>query len=91
MLIIFPSISFIFIKIKFIHFHSCVMFISYGFCQFITLPIRDSFINEHILEFKVRMTPWYAHLVNYLVSRKILDKWDYNERKRFFLNLTNYF
>ena len=35
------------------------------------LPIRDSFLHEHTIEVKVRSTPWYVHIVNYLVASKI--------------------
>ena len=34
-------------------------------------PIRDTFLNEHILAVQVRSMPIYAHIVNYLDTGKI--------------------
>ena len=55
------------------------------------LPIQDSFPDEHILEVKLKLTPLYAHIVNYLVIGKVPNDWDYNERKKFFKTVPHYF
>ncbi|GKV31622.1 hypothetical protein SLEP1_g40296 [Rubroshorea leprosula] len=36
-------------------------------------PIQDDFPDEHL--FFVSQVPWYAHIVNYLVSREIPSNW----------------
>ena len=35
--------------------------------SYISMPISDSFLDEHILEIKTQSFPCYAHIVNYLV------------------------
>ena len=55
------------------------------------LPIQDSFPDEHILEVKLKLTHWYALIVNYLVTGKVPNDWDHNERKKFFKTLPHYF
>ena len=59
--------------------------------ELLALPIQYSFLNEHILEVKLKWNPWYAHIVNYLITRKVPNDWDYNERKNFFKTLPHYF
>ena len=55
------------------------------------LPIQDSFPDEHILEVQVKPTPWFAPIVNYLATGKVLNDWDYIERKKFFKTLPHYY
>jgi len=35
--------------------------------------------------------PWYAHIVNYLVTGMIPDEWDVNDRKMFFRDIQFYY
>ena len=44
-------------------------------------PIQESFPNEHL--FAVQTLPWYADIVNYLVTGKTPKHWSSNNRKRF--------
>ena len=44
---------------------------------YISTSILDSVLDEHILEIKTNSLPWYAHIVNYLVTSKLLDNWGF--------------
>ena len=57
----------------------------------VSTPIFDTFPDEHILKIKTQSLPWYAHIVNYLVTEKLPDGWDFNDRKKFFKDLPFYF
>ena len=57
----------------------------------VSMPIFDTFPDEHILKIKTQSLPWYAHIVNYLVTEKLPDGWDFNDRKFFFKDLPFYF
>ena len=57
----------------------------------VSMPIFDTFSDEHILKIKTQSLPWYAHIVNYLSTEKLLDGWDFNDRKKFFKDLPFYF
>ena len=35
------------------------------FSTHISIPIFNSFLNEHILEIKTQSLAWYVHIVNY--------------------------
>ncbi|CAA7410891.1 unnamed protein product [Spirodela intermedia] len=36
-------------------------------------------------------SPWYAHIVNFLVSEKTPEQWDKNRKHHFFSKIRNYF
>jgi len=46
-------------------------------------PIIDTFPDEHLLQIQVRKIPWYAHIVNYLVSEIVPSEYNFNARKKF--------
>ena len=52
------------------------------------LPIQHSFPNEHLLA--TATLPWYANIVNYLVTEKIPSHWSSPDKKRF-LAMARYF
>ena len=54
-------------------------------------PIFDDFPDEHILEIKSKSLPWYAHIVNYLVTGLIPDDWNVNDRNKFFKDIHYYY
>ncbi|GKA22947.1 transposon ty3-I gag-pol polyprotein [Tanacetum coccineum] len=51
--------------------------------------IKESFPDENLS--KVSKLPWYAHIVNYLVVKKLLDYWSKQQRQYFFSQLKYYF
>ena len=53
------------------------------------LPIRDDFPNEHL--FTVNQLPWYAHIVNYLVSGELPFEWSRQEKRKFLVEVRNYY
>ena len=55
----------------------------------VSMLISNSFLDEHILEIKIQSLPWYAHMVNYLVTWKLLTEWDFNDRN-FFLKIPHF-
>ena len=55
------------------------------------VPMSDSFPDEEILSISNTSTPWYAHIVNYLVVGQILGRWSRQEKDRFFSKVKHYF
>ncbi|RVW44183.1 Transposon Ty3-G Gag-Pol polyprotein [Vitis vinifera] len=53
------------------------------------LPINDDFPEESLM-FLVK-TPWYAHIVNYLVTDEIPSEWNAQDRKHFFAKIHAYY
>ena len=51
--------------------------------SYIPMSISDSFSDEHILEIKTQSLPLYAQIVNYLITGRLPDGWDLNDRKFF--------
>ena len=35
--------------------------------------------------------PWFAHIVNYLVTKSVREYWNTNQKRKFFLNIRYYF
>ena len=44
--------------------------------------ICDTFPNEHLLTV-VTKVPWFAHIINYLVTKSIPDYWNTHQKKKF--------
>ncbi|GKU88873.1 hypothetical protein SLEP1_g3087 [Rubroshorea leprosula] len=49
-------------------------------------PIRDDFPDEHLLA--VSQVPWYAHIVNYLVSSEIPLDWNAQDKRKFLVEVS---
>ena len=54
-------------------------------------PISDSFPDEQIMSVRTSQLPWFADIVNYLVSRQIPEHWNKNERERFLSQVRHYY
>ena len=51
-----------------------------------TGDIRDSFPDEHLLAISSH-APWFAHIVNFLVTGSILQHWNRHSKVNFFYEL----
>ena len=52
--------------------------------------IGDTFPDEHLLAI-LSHAPWYAHIVNFIVTRSILEHWNWHKKDKFFHELKYYF
>ena len=52
--------------------------------------IGDTFPDEHLLAISSH-TPWYAHIVNFIVTGSIPDHWNCYQKDKFFHELKYYF
>lgn len=50
--------------------------------------INEEFIDDALLQ--VYVNPWYAHIVNYLVTKELPDEWTTQERRFFLLKVNVY-
>ncbi|XP_074304826.1 uncharacterized protein LOC141639650 [Silene latifolia] len=55
------------------------------------LPINDYLPDDHLLSLSLGEAPWYANIVNYLVSGIIPYDYDSHKRKKLFHDLRQYF
>ena len=53
------------------------------------LPIGDSFPDEWL--FALVRCPWYADIVNYLVTGQIPPQWTSQEKKKFLVDIKKYY
>ena len=53
------------------------------------LPINDDFPEESLM--LVEVTPWYAHIANYLVIGEVPSDWKAQDRKHFFAKIHAYY
>jgi hypothetical protein len=53
------------------------------------IPIRDAFPDEQL--FAVTRLPWYAHIVNYIVTGSIPETWTMQDRRKFFVEVRNFY
>ena len=53
------------------------------------IPIRDAFPDEQL--FAVTELPWYAHIVNYLVTGSTPETWTSQDRRKFFVDVRNFY
>jgi len=51
------------------------------------IPVHDSFLDEQLLEIKPQEIPWYADIVNYLATGKVLSYWSKQTKDHFFKQL----
>ncbi|CAA6668627.1 unnamed protein product [Spirodela intermedia] len=54
-------------------------------------PLQDAFPDEQLMAAQHQPSPWYAHIVNFLVSGKTPEQWDKNRKNHFFSKIRNYF
>ena len=54
-----------------------------------SLPINDDFLEESLMLMEI--TPWYAHIANYLVTREVPSEWKAQNKKHFFAKLHAYY
>ena len=52
--------------------------------------LNDAFPDEQLMIIS-QVSPWYAHIVNYIVSKKIPTWWSKHDKNVFFAKLKNYF
>ena len=55
-----------------------------------TRDISDSFPDEHLLAVSSH-TPWFAHIVNFLVTGSIPEHWNQHRKDKFFHELKYYY
>ncbi|CAA7388493.1 unnamed protein product [Spirodela intermedia] len=48
-------------------------------------------VYEQLMAAQHQPSPWYAHIVNFLVSGKTPEQWDKNRKNHFFSKIRNYF
>ena len=53
------------------------------------LPIGDTFPNEQL--FALVHYPWYADIVNYLVTGQILPQWTSQQKRKFLVDIKKYY
>ena len=49
-----------------------------------SIPISTNFPNEYILFAQGKALPWYAHIVNYLMTSLVSQDWLYQKKRKFF-------
>ena len=52
--------------------------------------ICDKFPDEQLLAV-VTKVPWFAHIVNYLVTKSVPDYWNTHQKKKFSYDIQHYF
>ena len=55
----------------------------------LSLPIGDSFTDEQL--FALVHCPWYADIVNYLVTDKIPPQWTSQQKNKFLVDIKKYY
>ncbi|KAH9773330.1 hypothetical protein KPL71_013298 [Citrus sinensis] len=53
------------------------------------LPLNESFPDEQLMN--VEVLPWYADIVNYLVTGKFPEHWTKQDKAKFFAEIKNFF
>ncbi|KAH9671232.1 hypothetical protein KPL70_017283 [Citrus sinensis] len=53
------------------------------------LPLNESFPDEQLMS--VEVLPWYADIVNYLVTGKLPEHWTKQDKAKFFAKIKNFF
>jgi hypothetical protein len=55
------------------------------------IPVNDSCPDEQLFKITSREPPWYADIVNYLVTGQIPSHWSKQDNDRFFKQVQSYF
>ncbi|RVW69936.1 Gag-Pol polyprotein [Vitis vinifera] len=53
------------------------------------LPINDEFLEESLM--LIEVAPWYSHIANYLVTRKVPSEWRNQDKRHFFAKIHAYY
>ena len=51
------------------------------------VPIDDNFRDEKLLAVEKVATPWYADIINFLVSNKMPPDYNHHQKKKFLSNV----
>ncbi|KAH9697871.1 hypothetical protein KPL71_023794 [Citrus sinensis] len=54
-----------------------------------TLPLNESFPDEQLMS--VEVLPWYADIVNYLITSQLPEHWTKQDKAKFFAEIKNFF
>ena len=54
-----------------------------------SLAINDEFPEESLM--LMELTPWYAHIANYLVTKEVPSEWKTRDKKHFFAKIHAYY
>ncbi|KAH9667290.1 hypothetical protein KPL70_020978 [Citrus sinensis] len=54
-----------------------------------SLPLNESFPDEQLIN--VEVLPWYADIVNYLVTGQLSEHWTKQDKTKFFAEIKNFF
>ena len=54
-----------------------------------TPAIRDDFPDDNL--FAVTKLPWYAHIVNYLVTSELPSEWSAQDKRKFLVEVRNFY
>ena len=52
------------------------------------LTLNESFLDAQLMS--VEVLPWYADIVNYLVTRKLPEHWTKQDKVKFFAEIKNF-
>ena len=53
------------------------------------LPINDELLEESLM--LIEVAPWYSHIANYLVTRKVPSEWRNQDKRHFFAKIHAYY
>ena len=56
-----------------------------------SLPVLETFPDEQLMSVSSSIVPWYADIVNYLVTEQMPDSWTKQERLRFLARVKWFF
>ena len=54
-----------------------------------SLPLSESFLDEQLMS--VEVLPWYADIVNYLVTGQLPEHWTKQDKAKFFVEIKHFF
>ena len=54
-----------------------------------SLPLNESFPDEQLMS--VEVLPWYADIINYLVTGQLPEHWTKQDKTNFFTEIKNFF
>lgn len=55
----------------------------------VSLPLDDSFPDEQL--FMIHRGPWYANIVNYLVTERMPSEWSIQDKRRFLSEVRHFY
>ena len=57
--------------------------------SFQTAPINDTFPDEQL--FNISTLPWFADIVNFIVTGEMPSQWNFQDRKKFLTEVKNFY